>query len=63
MRNLIGDLNKNGVRAGGNASELPGVGVHDSMNIYVWLKEIICRSGLSHYFVSLQNTTQFSHAK
>lgn len=63
MRNLIGNLNKNGVRAGGNASDLRGAGVCESMNLYVWLEESICRSGLSHYDVSLQNTTQFSHAK
>lgn len=47
MRNLSGDLNKNGIIAVVNASEILGAGVHGSMNIYVWLKEIIRKSWLS----------------
>lgn len=47
MRNLSGNLNKNGIMAIINASEILGAGEHDSMNIYVWLKVRICKSWLS----------------
>lgn len=47
MRNLSGNLNKNGIMAIINASEILGAGEHDSMTIYVWLKVRICKSWLS----------------
>lgn len=63
MRNLIGSLKKNGIGARVKASEVLGASVCDPMDIYLWLKEIFCKSGLSHYYVSFQNITQFSHDK
>lgn len=63
MRKLTGNLNKNGVRADINVSELLCAGGNESPNLYGWLKEISCKSEPSHYCVSLQNIAQFSHAK
>lgn len=60
VRNLIGSLKKNGVRASVKASEVLGASMCDSMAIYVWLKEIFCNSGLSHYYVSFQNNSVFT---
>ena len=58
MRNPLGNLNKNGAIAGVNAREVLGAGMHESMSIYVWLKEIICNSQLAWYYVSLRKITQ-----
>lgn len=53
LRNLSGKLNKNGLIAIVNASEILGAGLHESVDMYVWLKEIICKLLLSEYDVSL----------